>query len=261
MGAGTARRRAHYATRPTLLSCGPQVYAYMRQYREAERAFDRAISLSPLVSSAYYDKAILYLSWHESPARAEDVLREATAQAGPTILLSVNPARRPIVITLVRLFPDEYGRVLRSTGAETSGVDGTAYFLAKAEYTSRTGAKQLADVYYDSARVVLEVKEPESAWGLGLAYAGLGSKSEAIREGRNGVAAVPVSRDAHEGPTRLWQLAMIYGMVGEYDAAIEQLEHLLSIPSDIGPGLLRVDPLWEPVRNDPRFQRLLGQAN
>jgi hypothetical protein len=52
-------------------------------------------------------------------------------------------------------------------------------------------------------------------------------------------------------------LAEVYAMVGEYDAAIEQLEYLLSIPCLVSPALLRIDPIWAPLRDHPRFQALL----
>jgi serine/threonine-protein kinase len=48
-------------------------------------------------------------------------------------------------------------------------------------------------------------------------------------------------------------------MVGEYDAAVEQLEYLLSIPSDISVPLLRIDPTWDPLRDHPRFQAMLAK--
>ena len=120
-----------------------------------------------------------------------------------------------------------------------------------------------ARVYYDSARVTLEkaVKErPDDYFVrslLGIAYAGLGRKQDAIREGKSGVELCPVSKDALDGPDVVEYLALTYVMVGEYDAALDQMEYLLSIPSDFSVPYLRLDPQFDPLRKLPRYQRLL----
>jgi serine/threonine-protein kinase len=68
---------------------------------------------------------------------------------------------------------------------------------------------------------------------------------------------VPAFLDAERGVGLADDLAEIYVKVGEYEAAIDQLEYLLSIPSLVSTPLLRVDPLYDPLRDHPRFQALL----
>ncbi len=92
---------------------------------------------------------------------------------------------------------------------------------------------------------------------LGIAYAGLGRKEDAIREGRRAVELCPVSKDALQGPGVVWNLAVIYTMVGEYDAALEEIEYLFSVPSYMSVPWLRLDPSWDPLRDHPRFEALL----
>ena len=92
---------------------------------------------------------------------------------------------------------------------------------------------------------------------LGIAYAGLGRKDEAIREGKKAVELYPVSKDADEGQSVVLDLAVIYTMVGEYEAALDEIEYLLSIPSETSVPWLRLDPIWDPLREHPRFQELL----
>ena len=65
---------------------------------------------------------------------------------------------------------------------------------------------------------------------------------------------LPVSKEAMRGPSRVEDLARIYVMVGEHDAAIDQIEFLLSIPGPLSIPLLRLDPAWNPLRNHPRFK-------
>ncbi len=122
---------------------------------------------------------------------------------------------------------------------------------------------ELAHASYDSARAVLEnevTQRPNDHRihsALGLAYAGLGRKVEALREGKRGVELFPVSKDALVGPHRMWDLAMIYATVGEQEAALDQIEYVLSIPGRFSVQLLRLDPRWDPLRDHPRFQALL----
>ena len=72
---------------------------------------------------------------------------------------------------------------------------------------------------------------------------------------------LPVSREAYRGAYRAIDLAQINAMVGETDAAVDRLEYLLSIPSPLSVSLLRLDPIWEPLRAHPRFQRLVQSEN
>jgi tetratricopeptide (TPR) repeat protein len=122
---------------------------------------------------------------------------------------------------------------------------------------------ELAKKYYDEARSILESKiqeNPEDARfhsSLGIAYAGLDRKEDALREGRLGVKLLPVTKDAWTSAYRVEDLAKIYVMVGEFDAAIDQLEHLLSIPGPFSIPLLRLDPAWNPLRNHSRFKELI----
>ena len=122
-----------------------------------------------------------------------------------------------------------------------------------------------ARVSYEAARAVLEraVKDRPDDWFprgyLGIAYAGLGRKAEAIREAKRGVELLPVSKDAFEGPTLGARLAVVYTMVGEDEAALDQIEYLLSIPSLMTVWTLRLDPTWDPLRDNPRFKKLVGE--
>ena len=93
---------------------------------------------------------------------------------------------------------------------------------------------------------------------LGIAYAGLGENENAIREGNRGYELLPISKDAWRGTFRLLDLAQIYTMVGEQELALDAIEDLLKRPTDaISVALLKLDPTWEPLRGNPRYQKLV----
>ncbi|MHC4696687.1 MAG: hypothetical protein ACYTFA_08100 [Planctomycetota bacterium] len=102
-----------------------------------------------------------------------------------------------------------------------------------------------------------EIRRRLAAGGMGVVYAGLGRKEEAIREGILGVGLFPISKDAVLGPHPVEDPAFIYTLAGEYDAALDQIEHLLSIPSWLSVPLLRLDPRWDPLRDHPRHKELV----
>ena len=93
--------------------------------------------------------------------------------------------------------------------------------------------------------------------GVVLAY--LGRRDEAIREGLRGVELDPVSKDGFGGPYIQLQLVRIYLLAGESEKALDQLEPLLKIPYHLTPGWLRIDPTFDPVRKNPRFEKLAAQ--
>jgi TolB-like protein/Flp pilus assembly protein TadD len=101
-------------------------------------------------------------------------------------------------------------------------------------------------------------QDPRLHSALAEAYAGLGRKEDAVREGRQAVELLPLTRDAFNGVGPLLSLAIVYTMVGEHEAAIEVLEDLIRRPG-LPPGYLRLGPTWDPLRDDPRFQALIAE--
>ncbi len=233
----------------------------LRKYPEAERYYNRAISLAPDLPQGY-DKAWVYLRWEGSTEKARAILEEG--------LENVKSAENAAIVnSLVRVdvFAGNYQQALDRLSSKSEDADDEYRFISTAlryaqiyRYMDKEG---LAKEYYDEARGLLEAKireQPEDARfhsSLGIAYAGLGRKEDAIREGKLAVELLPVGKDAMRGPDRLENLARIYVIVGEYTAAVDQLEYLLSIPGPLSIPLLRLDPAWDPLRNHPRFQKLL----
>ena len=95
---------------------------------------------------------------------------------------------------------------------------------------------------------------------LGLIDAGLGRKEQALREGRRAVELVRAEKDALVGGTTIKYLAMIAAWVGDTDLACNQLAILIHDPSGVSYGQLKLMPFWDPLRADPRFEKLLEEA-
>ena len=93
---------------------------------------------------------------------------------------------------------------------------------------------------------------------LGMIDAGLGRKEDALHEGRRAVELMPPAKDATEAPGLIFHLAFIYAWTGERDLAIEQLEIVSKMPGGPTYGILRLDPVWDSLRGDPRFEKIVS---
>jgi tetratricopeptide (TPR) repeat protein len=121
---------------------------------------------------------------------------------------------------------------------------------AHAEEARKSFEDQLREAPNDDQRHVL----------LGLAFAYVGKKEEAVRESLRAVELMPIAKDALSGTYDQSVLARIYVLVGEPEKALDRLEALLKIPGLLSPGWLRIDPTFDSLRGNPRFQKLVGGA-
>jgi serine/threonine-protein kinase len=93
---------------------------------------------------------------------------------------------------------------------------------------------------------------------LGLIDAALGRKGDALREGRRAIELLSVEKDALNGQRMIKYLAMIAAWVGEKDIACEQLAIAMRLPSPLSYGQLKLLPFWDPLRGDPRFEKIVA---
>jgi TolB-like protein/Flp pilus assembly protein TadD len=238
-------------------------YDSLRHYADAERVLDRAIALAPKDSNTRVYRAAVELAWHADPrplistieAILADDLREASSIAGPWLYGSLcardfDRARRALAAMQMDgcyedniPFPRAWceGVVAQMMG-DTAG--------ARAAFTSaRTEVAKLVAEQPDYA---------EALCVLGMVDAALGNKEDAIREGRRVVELLPVTKDAMSGAALVRNLALIYAWTGEKDFAFEQLGIAARIPSSLKYGELRLHPLWDPLRGDPRFDQIVA---
>jgi serine/threonine protein kinase/tetratricopeptide (TPR) repeat protein len=235
-------------------------FSEMRKYAQAKPYYEQAILLAPDENFPYYLKARLYLVWKGSTQEARDVLERASEY--------INLAEVPRMVELLfrlDVLDGKYEEALTRLPLESSEPDNLsiADTLRYAQIYGFKKETELAEKYYNDARIILESKvkeDPNYAWGhsmLGIAYAGLGRTDKAIQEGQTGVKLLRSRKGNERNPNAARDMAQIYVMVGEFNLAIEQLNFVLSVPSGLSIRLLRIDPTWAPLRDHPSFKKLV----
>jgi serine/threonine-protein kinase len=163
----------------------------------------------------------------------------------------------PETLELVQQFHGETLATLTTAPCPKALLEGRLY-----QYQ---GDKEKARIGFEHARVVADklVREaPQDSirhGQLGLVLAGLGQKDEAIKEGKRAVELLPESQDAFDGPQSTATLAQIYVATGKFDEAFRLLDHLLDVPNGLTIAILKLEPMWDPLRKDPRFQALIDK--
>jgi tetratricopeptide (TPR) repeat protein len=234
-------------------------YNMIRDFELADEFSSLSISLEPDYVDAYATKAWTCYAWRRDTSSARSILESIPNQDDDDTrvawcYLHLFERDYPAALEQLAHLPAVLDRML-SDFTPRSLLEGMVYRLL--------GESDKAQTAFNSARVILEKElkaRPEDHrvhGSLGIVYAGLGRKEDAIHEGKLGVELFPVSKDAYFGHCRLQDLAQIYLMVGEYDLALDQIEYLLSIPADFSINELGLDPRFDPLRNLPRYRKLV----
>ena len=234
-------------------------YFCMRRYQEADAWFTRSLALNQNFRRARAYKTWNYILWKGQTQEAKQTLatirQDAASDEIWRFIHRVERNYKAILTQLDSLSYDSFGG--RNYFQKNLAYAGVYYLMNK---------PSLMHAHADTARIVLEKVVKESPRvadrhvALGLAYAYLGLKDQAIQSGQRSLEIRPVSKDALDAPIDVLLLAEIFTVVGEYEAAIDQLKYLMSIPALVSIPILRVDPIWDPLRGQPRFQRLLNEG-
>ncbi len=238
----------------------------LRDYEEADRNYAKAIELTPDVTAIYWEKAKNILLWKGDISEARQVVEECRRQgkdSGSEYFL----AGMTFEIELLAGNYEGAKAALDRESADAIVNDQFQYApttLLRAQLETMHGNTTAARRYYDSARVQLEREQKahpadERVYSaLGIAYAGLDRKEDAVRSGKHALDLLPVEKEAWRGSYRLADLARIYAMTGDQDMAIDALERLLSIPCEVSATFLKIDPRWISLRENKRFQTLVN---
>jgi len=234
-----------------------EVLLWLRRYPEAREVLDQALALTPDPWTTA-NKVRTFLGQGDL-AGARAVLKNVPKDLDVTVLVS---ALAIFDVVWVMEEP-ELQLLLRVTPAAFNDDKGF-WHLALAEAFALKGDGENVRLHAEAARKELENQtraKPDDPFAnvvLGLALGYLGRKDDAVREGLRGVAVEPVSRDAEWGSISASLLIRIYLLVGEDEKALDSLERALKIPGYLSPGWLRIDPYYDPLRKDLRFQKLIA---
>ena len=239
-------------------------YMALRNFETADKMLDRAIAASPQSFQARALKGFMAVLWKGDFSAAEKAFSSVPPENDESGLTTWG---RAWILTLQRKFPDALQLLERFHGETMYSTTTAPYPKAFAEgliYLLQ-GDKTKARTEFESARLVSEKLLREAPGDAarhaqhGLILAALGQKQEAIAEGKRAVELLPESQDALDGPRVTEALAQIYALTGESDEAFRLLDHLFTIPSNLTVPMLKLDPAWDPLRKDPRFQALIDK--
>src|SRR6476660_7124792 len=260
------RGRALNPRNTALLTEVAFTYAALRQFSRAEKLYDRALEILPNELSLMALKASIY--------QAEGNLQEAAK-----LLVLVNAQTNSDValrmkLTQWRLERNAEGlrwiQAGKSRLQSTSGIDkgSKQVGIALAQRVAGDTAHAKADA--EQARNTLESlkkDQPDNAFvaaALAVAYAILDEKDSALKEAERATTLLPSNKDRLSGPAFEENLALVEMIIGENSRATATLTRLLQTPyggwlyspTPITPALLRLDPMWDPLRTEPVFQKL-----
>jgi serine/threonine protein kinase/tetratricopeptide (TPR) repeat protein len=234
-------------------------YSLLRRYGDADRPFQRALSLDP--QAQFFARR----AWFALLSGRPDVARAALVEARDK---SLTFALLPYYGFQLERYSGHNDAALSGLASEPLEAFEWQWFyvpkaLLQADALALLGQPEAARRAYDAARKLLEDKlrsqpDDDRYYGsLGAAYAGLGRRKDAVEAGKKGMELCPPGKEAWRATFRRTDMARIYVMVGEPAEAIEQLEYLLSVPAEISTYALQNDPTWAPLKASAGFQDLI----
>jgi TolB-like protein/class 3 adenylate cyclase/Flp pilus assembly protein TadD len=243
------------------LALAAQTYAMLRQFPAALKTYDRLLDIVPNEPDTVASKAEIYHA-EGNLEQAAKLLAGVNAQT-PSFIAFLTKMNQ---LFLERHF-DEAIRLIHGRLTEYRDVSDierlfNPFFLVLAQESAGdiAGARATAQQMLRPLET-LSQKDPDNpnfAQVLSIVHAVLGQKDAAIKEAERAITLLPSGKDAVDGPRGEENLAFVEVLVGDKNGAISRLQRLLEIPYShcLTPALLRLHPQWDPLRGDPRFQKL-----
>jgi TolB-like protein/class 3 adenylate cyclase/Tfp pilus assembly protein PilF len=240
-----------------------QSYAKIRDFPRLAATLDRALRIVPNDAGVRVRRAGVLLDWRAETKPLHETL-EAILAENPALEASLADDRIDLALCERDFAIAE--KALASLPTEGASVEGFVFPKAwfQAVIRRAKGDSAGANEAFTAARAEVEKivrEQPDYAEALcllGLIDAGLGQKEDALREGEHAMALLPLEKDAINGALLSEYLAVIYAWVGEADSAFKQLAMTVKTPGDLSFGQLKLRPVWDPLRNDPRFDEIVA---
>jgi TolB-like protein/Flp pilus assembly protein TadD len=240
-------------------------YMALRNFEAANKTIDRAIAIAPQSFATAGFKAYLAIALKGDLTEAQNQISSIQAESDPNgvvtwarFWLLTLQRKFAEALAVVEKFPGETLTTPNTTAAAPKALlKGTVYWLQGDMTTSRTEFEKARVV---SERLLREAPDDAARHAQhGMILAALNRKQEAIAEGKRAVELLPESRDAFDGPILTASLAQIYAWTGEFDEAFRLIDHLLGVPNGLTIPMLKLDPAWDSLRKDPRYQVLIDK--
>jgi TolB-like protein/class 3 adenylate cyclase len=248
-----------------LLQQTAQTYWLLRHFPDMARLLDRTLTVAPGDPATRLSRALIDLEMSADTQPAYNTARDIVNK-DPAAVDAIS--EQWFYLALCRRDAAEIAHALASLSPEgiiPFNVRMPRSFCEGLAARARADAAA-AEKAFNATRIEMEnlvCEQPDYAEALcilGMSEAALGRKGDALRKGRRAVELLPVTKDAMTGGEVLRNLAITYAWAGEKDLAITQLEELLSLYSPTSYGQLRLHPWWDPLRGDPRFEKLVEEA-
>ena len=244
----------YFATLESMLTFG-----MLRDFGRAEKEMKRAIAIAPDCADAYFYGIVIYLKWDESTVRARRLLESAPSLDSPKMKYLA------LQLDLYDRKPERALARIEEFSSDPINLDDwyRPKSLLECICLSQMNEWERAEAACSSAVELLEREIDSRPYdfrlhnAIGHAFALLGRKDEAVAAGERAVELVPISSDVIAGSDQAIELAKIYAQVGETGKALDLIEELLENPGGSYVGPFRIDPVWDPLRELPRFQDLL----
>ena len=247
-----------------LSSLGGEFYAYLRRFDEARAAVDRALQISPDSETSHAIKATILQNEGRLPEAAQELARVAESSTEDYVVGS------RITQTM---YERDFDRAIRVIEQKVNSVPAgqpfdaiTQIALVQLGFCQEWSGRH-TDAQKSFTRAIQSIKPtPDTVVApeanglpefLALAYAGLGQKQKALEQAEQAVK--DYETDAVNKPAAMVTRAQIQALFGDRDAAIAVLPQLLQVPAGLTVANLKLDPFWDPLRKDPRFQKLCQQ--
>ena len=239
-------------------------YETLRQYSQMGKALDRALIVRPADVEAKAARALVELNW-KADTRPLHQMIDAVQTEDPAALKIVADVWFTCAIAERDSVAAENALMeLGENGFNNDSVSLNVPLLQGVIARMLKHDEEQARFAFTKARAEQEKivqSQPHYAIPLcilGLIDAGLGRKEEALREGRRAVELLPVERDSVNGAHMIEYFAMIAAWVAEKDLACEQLAIATRLPGSLSYGQLKLLPYWDPLRGDPRFEKIVA---
>jgi serine/threonine protein kinase/TolB-like protein/Tfp pilus assembly protein PilF len=237
-------------------------YGVLRRHAEEKLAWDRVLAIEPNDIETKVARAVVELDWKADPQPLHQLIDEIRAK-NPAAIQSVSDSW--LVCALAERDATAAANALVALRENTFGNDSVEFSRSFGEGLIDRMAKD--DSKARSAFIAARLEQEKTVQAqpnygpplcvLGLIDAALGRKEEALREGRRAVELLPLEKDAVNGPLMIAYSAMIAAWVGDKDLACEQLATAVRCRSTLSYGQLKLLPFWDPLRGDPRFEKIV----